>query len=38
MGKQPSRSGGDATLFHLATEPLVVVGRASQQIERNLVD
>ena len=35
---QPAFTRGGPALFHLGTEPLVVVHRAGQQVERHLVD
>jgi serine/threonine protein kinase len=36
--EEPAFAGGDATLFYFGAEPIVVVHRAGQQVECNLVD
>ncbi|MQA30860.1 MAG: hypothetical protein GEU82_13680 [Luteitalea sp.] len=38
MLEQPAFAGGGSTLFYLGAEPLAVIHRAGQQVERNLVD
>lgn len=38
MLEQPALAGGGATPFDFATEPLVVVNGAGQQVKRDLVD
>ena len=37
MLEQLTFAGGSATLFDLGTEPIVVVNRVSQQVERHLI-
>jgi hypothetical protein len=38
MLDQPAFASGGATLFDFRAKPLIVIYRAGQQVERNLVD